>query len=794
MPVFAHRENRPGQHEPATRASPRTATPEPDHARVTGPAGTQDFTQIPVHSAEVTDPAGIGPGQPVPAVLREQFERVTRRTVGSARVHTSPAAQHVAETLEARALTIGRDIHFAPGQFQPGTPEGDHLLVHELTHVVQQRGSAPAPQMQLESTEQNGAAEIEADQVADAVLDDDETEAPVIAARAPMASMVPKKKKAKTAKKTAKPKPITFSLFSTPFKASVDAANNVTVTKAGKSDGGWAFTAGGPNQVQAERTLDHAEYVHVSGKTESLVERCTVNVPPGGPATHTQIVAELGSPPALSIPLAGGMTAANRKSVTVNGTTLTQLDLPATAITFAPDDGDTIHLGLHGEAWAFTTLQSDPVPPATTAAAVRGFFRVGTLTSYLDHGVPTFGIDSPGKSDAALKKEMDDLASPSTPSARRITSDEAEMFKTVALMESDLAGVQTYDSGILSFGVAQWTVNSDLPRVLLNVDAATFERYLGRYGLAVGTPVLQLDSFVHKFVGGDRARARLGVRTAHEGALFLNGKELVNKRLLDTAKAQGAALGAAAVRASAAKADLDAAKPELKSEDASAKAAAVKATAAAKKEVRALRTMMTGLSGMKTLPDLSAQAELLAKVATDGATAANTLLANSAASEVMRGEEWALRFEMLGQSPGGQDAEVAGLRADWANVSGRSTHGAAFATLLPNLRGRATLLSSFFNNPSGAIGGVGRAVDSFKATKQQQAKAAAAAAAKAKQPAPSPTEADWKAFPWPSGDARWTTLWTNKEIDEFEAIAILEMTRPTTSPTRRREIIKAQFP
>jgi Domain of unknown function (DUF4157) len=777
---FAPRQNRPAR--PELTAFPGTAAPAPGHARETGPAGPEDLTQVPVHS---------GPGQPVPAVLREQFERVTRHAAGAARVHTGPAAQHAAETLQARALTVGRDIHFGPGQFQPGTPEGDHLLAHELTHVVQQRGAAPAPQPQLSSGERDGAAEIEADQVADAVLDDDELEAPVIAARPPAVSLAPKKKK--KPKKAAKPKPITFSLFSTQFKAAVDAANVVTVTKTGKSDGGWAFTPAGPGQVHAERTLDRAEYVHASGKADALVERCTVSVPPGGPATHTKIVAELGNPPTLSVVLSGGMTAADRKSVTVNGATLTQLDLPAAAITFTPDDGDSIHLGLKGEAWVFTTLQPDPVPPATTAAPVSGFFHVGSFVPYRDKdtGVLMFGIDSPNKSPAALKKEIDDLADPSAPASRRITSDEAEMFKTVILIESDLAGVQTYDRGILSFGFAQWTASADLPRLLLKLDPTTFERYLGRYGLSVGTPVVQLDSFVRKFFGKDPRRVR--VRNKHEGALFLNGKELVDQRLLDQAKKQGPALGALAAQASAAQADLDAAKPDLKSTDAAAKAAAVKATAAAKKKVVALRKTMAGLAGLKAVPDPSAQAGLLAKVATDGQAAANKLIADSASSEVMRGEEWALRFEMLGRSAGGQDAEIAELRANWSDVSSESTHGAGFTTLLPHLRGRSALLTSYLNS-NRAARGVGLAVDKFKARKQQEAKAAAAAAAKAKRPPPTPTEADWKAFPWPQGDTRWTTLWTSQAIDDFEAIAIVEMTSFTTDPSRRQGIIKAQFP
>ena len=45
----------------------------------------------------------------------------------------------------ARAYTQGSDIHFAPGQFKPGTSAGKRLLGHELTHVVQQRAGLVKP-------------------------------------------------------------------------------------------------------------------------------------------------------------------------------------------------------------------------------------------------------------------------------------------------------------------------------------------------------------------------------------------------------------------------------------------------------------------------------------------------------------------------------------------------------------------------------------------------------------------------------------------------------------------------
>jgi len=752
-----------------------------------GPAS--DFVRIPVSTPSQFT-------QRVPDALREKFERVTGNAVGAVRLHTGEASQQAARQLNALAFTVGRNIHFGAGQFQPGTAEGDHLLAHELVHTVQQRSVEPTPQRQIEVSEPGDPAEEEADAVADTVLEDEEgQQVPPITERPPFGILTKPKKSAKkrapAVKKPAKPKQIAFNLFANRFNASVDAANLVTVSKVGNSDGGWTFTSLGPNKVKAERTLDHAEYVHAGGSTEPLVERCTITVPAGGPATPSPIVAVLGNPPRLTIPLSNSKSAANRKTVVVNNTSLEQLDLPTSAITFTPADGDAIHLALFGDAWVFTSIKKDIVAPTTVNPVVNGFFRVGNFTRYVDHGVPTFGISTASKSDADRKKSFDDLTGSPTPSTRQITTDEAAMFKTVSLIESDFAGVQTYDTGILSFGFSQWTVNADLPRLLLKVDATTYERYLGRYGLAVGTPVRQLDAFVRKFVGPNRNK--LGVRNPSEGALFLNSKELVNTKLLSKAKVQGTALGPLNAKATSTKAEIAAAKPDLRSRDTAKKVTAVSTIANAKIKVSAIQTAMEGLAGLRKVSDLEAQCELLAKVAKSGETAASDLVANCQDSEVLRGEEWALRFEMLGQSPGGQDAEIKEVRANWSDVSSKSTHGADFQVLLPNLRGKATLLSSYLNTHAAAAG-VGRAVDIFKKQKQKDAKAAATAAAKAKLPAPSPTEADWKAFPWKSTDTRWNTLWTTAAIDEFEKIAIVQITRPTTDPERRRNIIKSQFP
>ena len=56
---------------------------------------------------------------------------------GDVRIHTGEKASHAAEALGARAFAVGEsDIYFARGAYNPETPEGLGVLVHELTHTT----------------------------------------------------------------------------------------------------------------------------------------------------------------------------------------------------------------------------------------------------------------------------------------------------------------------------------------------------------------------------------------------------------------------------------------------------------------------------------------------------------------------------------------------------------------------------------------------------------------------------------------------------------------------------------
>ncbi|MBS1912179.1 MAG: DUF4157 domain-containing protein [Bacteroidetes bacterium] len=94
-------------------------------------------------------PAGLAStGRPLDATSRTFMEPRFGTSFEGVRIHTGPDAAASAAELGASAYTVGRDIVFGAGMFRPETHDGQHLLAHELAHVVQQRpgiSRQPAP-------------------------------------------------------------------------------------------------------------------------------------------------------------------------------------------------------------------------------------------------------------------------------------------------------------------------------------------------------------------------------------------------------------------------------------------------------------------------------------------------------------------------------------------------------------------------------------------------------------------------------------------------------------------------
>jgi hypothetical protein len=81
-----------------------------------------------------------GGGSPLPNSVREHMEPRFGADFGSVRVHADSEAGQLNDDLQARAFTHGNDIYMGSGASAPGSTDGDRLLAHELTHVIQQSG------------------------------------------------------------------------------------------------------------------------------------------------------------------------------------------------------------------------------------------------------------------------------------------------------------------------------------------------------------------------------------------------------------------------------------------------------------------------------------------------------------------------------------------------------------------------------------------------------------------------------------------------------------------------------
>jgi hypothetical protein len=104
------------------------------------------------HDLESQIQAIRGGGQPLPKSERAFFEPRFGYDFSRVRVHSDAQAAEAARAVNARAFTLGLDVVFGAGQYAPWTTEGQRLLAHELTHVVQQsRGVASGQIFQITS-------------------------------------------------------------------------------------------------------------------------------------------------------------------------------------------------------------------------------------------------------------------------------------------------------------------------------------------------------------------------------------------------------------------------------------------------------------------------------------------------------------------------------------------------------------------------------------------------------------------------------------------------------------------
>lgn len=99
-----------------------------------GGATSSDFTQRIENKR--------GHGRSLDAGVRRSMEHGFGTSLTGIRIHTDSAAADAAAEIGALAFTTGRDIFFGKDQYRPGTPEGDHVIGHEIAHTLQSGGAA----------------------------------------------------------------------------------------------------------------------------------------------------------------------------------------------------------------------------------------------------------------------------------------------------------------------------------------------------------------------------------------------------------------------------------------------------------------------------------------------------------------------------------------------------------------------------------------------------------------------------------------------------------------------------
>jgi hypothetical protein len=94
-----------------------------------------------------------GSGQPLHSGVQSRMGQALDADFSGVRVHTDSEADGLNRSLQARAFTTGKDVYFRQGEYNPGSSSGRELLAHELTHVVQQGGSAVRSKNEADNTE-----------------------------------------------------------------------------------------------------------------------------------------------------------------------------------------------------------------------------------------------------------------------------------------------------------------------------------------------------------------------------------------------------------------------------------------------------------------------------------------------------------------------------------------------------------------------------------------------------------------------------------------------------------------
>ena len=95
--------------------------------------------------------------------LRRRITPILGGDPGDVRIHTGEKAQKAADALGARAFAMGSsDVYFGRGEYAPNTAEGLGVLVHELTHTMDDNVGAALSQSGADAAGSDAEVKAEA--------------------------------------------------------------------------------------------------------------------------------------------------------------------------------------------------------------------------------------------------------------------------------------------------------------------------------------------------------------------------------------------------------------------------------------------------------------------------------------------------------------------------------------------------------------------------------------------------------------------------------------------------------
>lgn len=128
------------------------------------------FAEVAPHEKYADVPEAKSGGKPLPPAIQAKAERAYGHDFSTVRVHEGQEAGRVGAWAYAR----GENIYFQPGQLDAQSKSGEHLLGHEIAHVVQQReGRVAVPEHRTAGTapiNADVALEGEADRMAERMV------------------------------------------------------------------------------------------------------------------------------------------------------------------------------------------------------------------------------------------------------------------------------------------------------------------------------------------------------------------------------------------------------------------------------------------------------------------------------------------------------------------------------------------------------------------------------------------------------------------------------------------------